>query len=301
MRFFLTWREGNKIPIPRVSYENGKQVFMTPILVLLSVLMADSLDTEVIADDFAPRYVENCAFGPGERLEFSVEYGIIKAGTAVLAVTGPEQYQGLMAYRITATARSNPAFSTFFEVNDVNEALLDIVQFHTLRFFKDLHEGDYTYSEEVLFDQDAGMVYYPDEEDSTLRQMEIPPHALDVLSAFYFARTMPLELGETYYIDCHIDNENYPLEVKVLERDRIRVPAGEFDCIMVQPGLQSQGLFDQQGEIWIWLTDDERHMPVLMRSAIVIGEIVCVLEDYTSAPPIEVENPGFRTYGTEEQ
>lgn len=271
---------------------------MTAMFLVLSLFLADSTDV-VSVDEYLPRYVENHAFGPGERLEFSVEYGIIKAGTAVLSIEGPEQYEGLMAYRISATAQSNPMFSTFFEVNDFNEALLDIVQFHTLRFFKDLHEGDFAYQEEVLFDQDAGMVYYPDETDSSLMAMEIPPHALDVLSCLYFARTLPLEVGNSYYIDSHIDNDNYPLKIVVHERDHIRVPAGEFDCIMVQPELRSQGLFDQQGEIWVWLTDDERHMPVLMRSAIVIGEIICVLEDYSTGIPIEVENPGFPEYSPE--
>lgn len=89
------------------------------------------------------RYVENGAFGPGERLVFSIEYGIVKAGTGTLSVTGPEQYEGLMAYRITANARSNPSFSAFFRVDDTNSALLDIVQFHTLLFSKELHEGNY--------------------------------------------------------------------------------------------------------------------------------------------------------------
>jgi len=272
---------------------------MIIVLIVMSLISADSLETEVFLDEYQPRYVDNNAFGPGERLEFSVEYGIIKAGTAIMSVTGPEQYEGFMAYRISATARSNPAFSTFFEVNDVNEALLDIVQFHTHKFLKNLHEGDFRYNEEVFFDQDAGIVLYPAETDSSLMEMEIPPHALDVLSCLYFARTLPLEVGNTYYIDSHIDNENYPLEIIVHERDHIRVPAGEFDCILVQPTLQSQGLFDQQGEIWVWLTDDERHMPVLMRSAIVIGEIVCVLEDYTVGAPVEVENPGFQIYSVE--
>ncbi len=274
---------------------------MTAVFIVMSLLLTDSLETVDSFEEYLPRYVENNAFGPGERLEFSVEYGILKAGTAVLAVTGPEQYESLMAFRVTATARSNPAFSTFFEVNDVNEALLDIVQFHTLKFSKDLHEGDFQYREEVFFDQDAGMVYYPEETDSSLMQMDIPPHALDVLSCLYFARTLPLEVGNTYYVDSHVDNDNYPLEIIVYERDRIRVPAGEFDCIMVQPALRSQGIFDQQGEIWVWLTDDERHMPVLMRSAIVIGEIVCVLEDYTPGTPIQVDNPGFEIYRTETQ
>lgn len=273
---------------------------MTVLFFILSLFLSDPDSAEVISiNEYLPRYVENGAFGPGERLEFSVEYGILKAGTATLAVTGPEQYNGLLAYRISATAQSNPAFSTFFEVNDLNEAYLDIVQFHTLRFFKNLHEGDFRYQEEVLFDQDAGMVYYPEETDSSLMSMEIPAHALDVLSCLYFVRTLPLEVGNTYYVDSHIDNDNYPLKIVVYERDHIRVPAGEFDCIMVQPELRSQGLFDQQGEIWVWLTDDDRHMPVLMRSAIVIGEIVCVLEEYTTGTPIEVDNPGFPVYSPE--
>ncbi len=267
---------------------------MSIFLIVLSVLLSDS--TSVQETGQMQRYVENTAFGPGERLQFSVEYGIIKAGTAVLAVSGPEQWEGLLAYRISATANSNPAFGTFFRVNDLNEALLDIVQFHTLRFYKSLEEGDFRYQEEVLFDQDAGLVHYPEETDSTLILMEIPPHALDVLSCMYFARTLPLEVGETYFIDSHIDNDNYPLEIVVHEREQIRVPAGEFDCVMVQPQLRGQGLFDQQGEIWVWFTDDERHMPVLMRSAIVIGEIVCVLEDYTEGEPLDVQNPGFPVF-----
>jgi len=243
------------------------------------------------SDGYSPRYVENSAFGPGERLVFSVEYGIVKAGSATMTVSGPEEYEGLMAYRITAAARSNPAFSAFFRVVDVNEALLDIVQFHTLHFSKSLQEGDYSHSEAVLFDQEAGTATYPDEDDPDERVVEIPPHALDVLSCLYYARTLPLEVGDEYFIDCHTDNDNYPLGISVLRSERIRVPAGEFDCVMVQPRLRGQAIFDQQGEIFVWMTDDERHMPVLMRSQIVIGEIACLLESYTEGPPIEVSNP----------
>ncbi|MBD3369498.1 DUF3108 domain-containing protein [Candidatus Fermentibacteria bacterium] len=249
---------------------------------------ADSLPEP---EEYIPRYVENNAFGPGERLVFSVEYGIIKAGTATLEVTGPEDYEGALAYRISATARSNPAFSTFFEVNDVNEAVLDAVQFHTLRFFKSLQEGSYSHQEEVLFDQEAGIARYPDETDSSKMVSEIPPHALDVLSSLYYARTLPLEVGEVYELETHTDNENYSLKVTVHSRERIRVPAGSFECVMVQPELRSEGVFDQQGELYVWLTDDQRHMPVLMRSAIVIGEIACLLEEYTPGEPLDIENP----------
>ena len=251
----------------------------------------EGVEDEELEDPYAPRYVCNNAFGPGERLVFSVEYGIVKAGTATLSVTGPEEYNGLQAFRIVATARSNPAFSSFFRVNDRNEALLDVVQLHTLKFYKHLEEGSYFFEEEVFYDQEAGFAHYPEETDSTLVTSEIPPHALDVLSAMYYARTLPLELGEVYYLDCHADNDNYPLKVTVLGEETIRVPAGEFDCIVVQPELNSSGIFEHRGELYVWMTNDESHMPVLMRSAIVIGEIATLLQEYTPGTVLEVENP----------
>jgi hypothetical protein len=258
---------------------------------LSAFLIAVFLAGSVAAEDYSPRYVENSAFGPGERLVFSVEYGIIKAGTATMSVTGPEAYEGLMAYRISASARSNPAFSAFFSVNDLNEALLDIVQLHTLHYYKRLEEGDYVHSEEVLFDQEAGTATYPGEEDPEEQICEIPPHALDVLSCLYYSRTLPLVVGETYTFECHTDNDNYPMEVNVLRTERIRVPAGTFDCILVEPELRGEAVFAQQGEILVWLTNDSRHMPVLMRSEIDIGEIACLLQSYTDGTVLEVPDP----------
>ncbi len=241
--------------------------------------------------EYSRRFVENTTWGPGERLVFSVEYGIIKAGTATLSVTGPVSHNGLLAYQITAEASSNPAFSSFFEVRDVNEALLDIVQLHSLTYMKSIQEGDYSSSEEMYFDQEAGIAYYPEENNPELAEMAIPPHSLDVLSAFYYARIQNLEPGGNFSIDVHVDNDNYPMEVLVLDRERIRTRAGSFDCIQLQPVLRGDGIFKQQGEIFIWVTDDERHMPVLMSASIIIGEITCMLEDYTLGTPLEVENP----------
>lgn len=258
---------------------------------LSSLLILLAASGQVDPADYAPRYVENSAFGPGERLVFSVEYGIIKAGMATMSVTGPEAYEGLMAYRISASARSNPAFSAFFSVNDLNEALLDIVQLHTLHYYKRLEEGDYVHSEEVLFDQEAGVATYPDEEDPEEQVCDLPPHALDVLSCLYYARTLPLEVGETYTFDCHTDNDNYPMQVSVVRTERIRVPAGSFDCVLVEPQLRGEAVFAQQGRIYVWLTDDYRHMPVLMRSEIDIGEIACLLQSYTDGTVLEVPDP----------
>ncbi|PIE51682.1 hypothetical protein CSA37_03960 [Candidatus Fermentibacteria bacterium] len=266
---------------------------MKSSLVLTAVVVLASFADVSVWDwgEYERRFVENSTWGPGERLVFSVEYGIIKAGTATLSVTGPVEHEGLLGYRITAEAASNPAFSSFFEVRDVNESLLDIVQLHSLTYMKSLNEGEYSNSEEMYFDQEEGYAYYPEEDDPEEAVVPIPPHALDVLSAFYYARTMEMEPGNNFSIDVHVDNDNYPLEVQVLERGSIRTRAGTFDCIQLHPVLRGEGLFKQQGEIFIWVTDDERHIPVLMSASIVIGEITCILEEFTLGTPLEVENP----------
>jgi hypothetical protein len=82
-------------------------------------------------------------------------------------------------------------------------------------------------------------------------------------------------------VDNHTDKKNYPLEVKVLKKERVEVDAGTFDCLVVQPILQAAGVFEQKGTLTVWLTDDQKKMPVLMKSKVVIGSITTELTDYS--------------------
>jgi hypothetical protein len=90
---------------------------------------------------------------------------------------------------------------------------------------------------------------------------------------------MDLEVGRSVYIENHADKKNYPLEIRVLRRERVEVPAGRFDCIVVEPVMRSAGLFRHKGSLTVWLTDDELHVPVQMKSEVVIGSVSAVLSD----------------------
>ena len=67
--------------------------------------------------------------------------------------------------------------------------------------------------------------------------------------------------------------------MRVLGRDRVTTPAGAFNCVVIEPVLRAGGIFKNKGRLVIWLTDDERRMPVLMRSKVAIGSISVVLEE----------------------
>ncbi|MBD3368550.1 MAG: DUF3108 domain-containing protein [Candidatus Eisenbacteria bacterium] len=219
-------------------------------------------------------------FGVGERMTFDLTYGFITAGKAVMSIPSTEVVSGYPCYHIVSIAESVPWFSTFFRVRDVAESHLDVRELVTRRFEKSLSEGDYRAHDLVLYDQERHIAVYPERDG---RVVPLSLDAQDILTSLYYVRMMDLEVGTPVFIENHADKKNYPLRIDVLERDRISVPAGTFDCIVVEPVMRVAGLFRHKGSLRVWLTDDDRHVPVLMRSKVVIGSISAELTSYT--PP----------------
>jgi hypothetical protein len=222
-------------------------------------------------------------FGPGEELRFAVKYGVVRAGDASLAVEAMETVDGEPALRLVSTARSSRFFSTFFEVKDRVESLWSVTRRLPLRFEKHIREGGYRRETALRFDHETLEVV-----DGKGKRWEILPGSQDVLSAFYFVRTRSLEPGDTLRVPNHSDGKNYPLDVEVIRRERVQVPAGTFSCIVVEPLLKTAGLFKQEGRLTIWLTDDSRRMPVLMKSKVAVGSIVAELESFRLGRPARV-------------
>ena len=222
------------------------------------------------------RVVTNRAFGVRERLEFSVGYGVIKAGTAVMEIPEIVKFNGKKCYHIVSTAKSNKFFSVFFKVDDKVESFMDVHELYSHRFDKHIREGKFKADISTIFDQENHLAIYNNSQDT----FSVAEYVQDVLSAFYFVRTQDLKVGKSLFVDNHTDKKNYPLEVKVLRKERIGVPAGTFDCVVVEPILKASGIFKQKGSLTVWLTDDETKMPVLMKSKVVIGSISTKLINY---------------------
>jgi hypothetical protein len=240
-------------------------------------LYADELPAQEFTD-VVPAFVP---FGAGERLVFSVQYGLVTAGEATLEVRNLATLEGRACYRIVSDARTNDFFSKFFQVRDRYESYIDTTELYSLRYEKHVREGKFKRDEAVDFDQVRHRAVYKD------KVVPIPPRSQDVLSALYYVRTLPLEVGQSISLANHTDGKNYPLIVKVHARERVKVDAGEFDCIVVEPILRGPSVFTQKGRLTVWLTDDERRLPVLMKSKVVIGHVAAVLKEYQVAkkPP----------------
>ncbi|MCX5800438.1 MAG: DUF3108 domain-containing protein [Candidatus Eisenbacteria bacterium] len=211
-------------------------------------------------------------FDAGEWFQFSIQYGVIKAGDALMQVESVEEIEGRRCYHLVSKAESSGLFSMFYRVRDRIDSYLDKESFVTRRFSKNISEGNYRTAFTVNFDHARRIATYSDG-----TEMEFLACAQDILSAFFYVRTLNLGVGDSVQVPCHSDKKNYPLEVMVYRKETVDTPIGKFDCVVVEPILKSSGLFRQKGRLTIWLTDDEYKIPVLMKSKVAVGSISAIL------------------------
>jgi hypothetical protein len=212
------------------------------------------------------------AIHAGESLRFAVKYGIIQAGSAWLEIPEMRQYQGHDVYLLLARAESSAFFSHFYKVRERIESYWDRHGLYSRRYFEDRREGKYRQKSDIVFDPGRGQAI-----DSDGGTFPVPARVQDALSAFYYFRTQALPVGGSIVFHYHASRKSQPLQVKVLGRERVSTPAGTFDCVGVEPVLRAGGIFKHSGRLVIWVTDDERRMPVLMKSKVAIGSISVVL------------------------
>ena len=235
------------------------------------------------------RTIENKAFGPGEKLVFDVSYGFLHAGDAVMAVTSVETVLTRPTYRVTFDVQSTGAFSWIYTVRDHYETYLYSDGIFPWKFEQHIQEGGYRRDFSAVFDHFRGKAA------TTEGEFEIPAFVHDVVSAFYYARTVDFT-GRRPGYKVHLQNfykdQAYPLDVKYLGRQTIDVDAGKFDCIIVEPLLKEGGLFKSEGRIIIWLSDDERKIPVKVSTKVLIGSIDAELKEYSGVVgPIPSRHP----------
>jgi hypothetical protein len=203
----------------------------------------------------------------------------------VLAVEGIERVGERDCYRLASTAQSHAIFSAFYKVRDRVVSFVDVQKLLTRRTTKNLNEKDYHVEQAIDWDQEAGQLVYGDGSS-----IDFMPGARDVLGALYYVRTLPLEVGASIPVPAHDNKKSYPLVINVLAAERIDTPVGRFDCLVVEPKLQSDGLFRRSGSLKVWLTDDEERLPVMMQSAVKVGAISAILVELKrgdrSGPPL---------------
>ncbi|HJR67985.1 MAG TPA: DUF3108 domain-containing protein [Gemmatimonadaceae bacterium] len=213
-------------------------------------------------------------FSIGERLEYDVKFGVLKVGNGKMEVLGIETIRGREAWHTAFTVKGG---TFFYKVNDRLESWIDVETFASLRHVQDLQEGKR--------DRERRFEIYPDRLVYTENESEERPTARDPLddgSFLYFIRTVPLSVGQTYDFPRYFKPDRNPVRVRVLRKESVKVPAGRFDAIVIQPIIKSKGIFSENGQAEIWLSDDDRRIMLQMKSNLSFGTLNLYLKSYTA-------------------
>jgi len=213
----------------------------------------------------------------GERLVFELTWFKLKAGTSVLEVSEGEN-QGRKAYNISAVTTSNEYVDIIHKVRDRIESYIYADNLSSYRYKVHQEEGSFRRDKEIIFDYGKGTVTYTKDKKTTI--YGISTLVNDSLSSIYYLRTKELTVGKPVIIDIFDTKKLWQVEVQVLGKEKVETPVGVFDTVLVKPILKFEGIFQRKGDVYIWLTDDNRKMPVKMRSKIKIGSISADLVEY---------------------
>ncbi len=211
-----------------------------------------------------------------EKLIYDLTWTGIKAGTATQEIRGDGTET-----RIISTARSADWITTFFPVEDRIETVLTgagngKIGLPRLYHMK-IREGSHRRDKEVVFDQEKGIAFYKDNISGEKAEISIPEGTLDTLSSFFFVRTLKLEVGKSVFISILDNKKLWKVEVQVLRKETIKTKLGSFNTIVIKPLMKSEGIMEKKGDMFIWLTDDERLLPVRMKTKVKVGSITATL------------------------
>ena len=252
-----------------------KQILLTFLLGLLIITQLPAQQT---------RSIKNTSFGRGEKLDFKVYYhslvtGNVTAGYGSIFVTADNRkFNNRDTYHIVATGKSSGFFSMFFKVDDRFESYVDETGIFPWLFTRRTREGGYKKDDEVNFNPIKGSAV------SRKGVTRIPLNVQDIISSFYFARTLDantIRPGDVINLPFFLDDSVYYSKVKFFGRETIKTSMGRIKCLKLKPLLAKGNVFKEDYPMTLWISDDGNKIPILAESAVIVGSVRMELISYS--------------------
>lgn len=249
---------------------------MTPAMVIVLAMATAMTTLQGRSDEPRPPV----PFGVGERFTYQVKLGPFKAGRGSMEVVGIDTVRGLHAWHTVFRVKGG---ILGYKADNTMESWIDTASMNSLRFTQDF--------EQTGKDRNKHYEIFPDRQvyqDGDKPEQPSVPDPLDDASFIYFVRTVPLEIGRTYSFDRYFRPDRNPVRIKVLRRETVKVPAGTYQTIVVQPIIKSKGIFSENSKAEIWFSEDANRIMVQLKADLPVGSLNLYL---TSAQPPTLSLP----------
>ncbi|MDX1903001.1 MAG: DUF3108 domain-containing protein [Thermonemataceae bacterium] len=221
-------------------------------------------------------------FGKGEHLEYLVHYGFLNAGIASVDVDNKLYLVNKRpCYRIDVYGKSTGSLEAVTKIRDFWRSYVDTASIQTQKFYRNLLEGDYTKEETTNF--------YPIEQTAQIkdergqRNFNTPAYVQDLVSGFYFLRTINFEKykkGDIISVPGVLETDTYDLKIEFLGEEEAKCLLGKTKCYVLSPFVPENKLFRGKRPVKVFISADKNRIPIRMQAEFVIGKVEVELKNY---------------------
>lgn len=226
-------------------------------------------------------------FAPGEKLHYAVYWAGIKAADATLEILPMTDLDGNPAWHFTMTAQTTSLVAAIYPVHDRIEAWADADMTRALRYVEHTKKRFTTKNVSIFFDWDENTAHTA--KDEKKRTVELKPGAFDPLSIFYFFRMQELRDGLELARPVADRKRCIQAIAHVRGRHTVHINGQQWDTWLVEPDLrQIKHVFEKNPDarFQIWVTADERRIPVKLKSKIAVGSFTAELVSIETLPAV---------------
>lgn len=247
-------------------------------ILLFSIVFAFSSSAEGL------RKVKNSAFKRGEVLTYRIFYdswltSYLTAGIGTLSVLDDnKKIHGRDTYHMEVLGKSVGLFNWFFKVDDRYESYIDEDALIPWFFMRRTKQGSYTRNDDIVFNQ------FQNKAKSSRMKRDVPSNIQDVISSFYMMRNLDYEnakINQEFRVEFMLDDSLYISRIIYIGKEVVDTKAGEYKCLKFKPKVVRGEVFDEEYPMTLWISDDKNHIPVLLRSEVIIGSVKVELIECT--------------------
>jgi len=209
-----------------------------------------------------------------EILNYQIMFRGIPAGEAYIEVITKENIQ-----KIQLSAKSHPVIDVFYPIRVKATSVFSLPEYYLMSYEKISQEGHgKEKTEKIIFDQNNGIsTYFKNNKEK--KKLEVPKNIQDPFSCIYAYRRLSEGFSE---IALSITDGKKIIKgtVKIIKKEQIETPAGIFDTVLVEPVMEGvKGVFSKSpgSRLFVWLSEDEKKIPVKLKSSISIGDFTVFL------------------------
>jgi hypothetical protein len=215
-------------------------------------------------------------FPESETLVYSVEWHLLNAGTATVNL----KRQGASEH-LRSIANTSGVVNKIFPVHDLFDADIDTRNFCTQQISKHSEEGARRIERSVHLNYQTRKSHMEESDLKTGNKrksdFDIPPCVTDVVSGFFYAASLDMAPGFSQIFPINDGGKTTDVKIEGEGHNRVKVPFGEFDALRVKAEPVS-GPLKGKGVVWVWFTDDARHLPLQMKSKLGFATLLFQLQ-----------------------